>query len=84
MILSHEVGAMKPQAEIYREAMRRLGDPDPTRSLFVDDQVAYCDGARAVGLDTRLILRPEEGSEDPPASTNGHRIIDGLRPLLSP
>ena len=72
VILSHEVGAMKPHPEIYQEALRRVGDPEPSRSVFVDDQVAYCDGARAVGLDTRLIFRPEEASEDRPASTNGH------------
>ena len=83
VILSHEVGAMKPQPEIYREALRRVGDPEPSRSVFVDDQVAYCDGARAVGLDTRLIFRPEEAMEDPPASTNGHTIIQDLRELLS-
>jgi HAD superfamily hydrolase (TIGR01509 family) len=82
VILSYEVGAMKPQAEIYLEALRRLGDPTPSRSVFVDDQVAYCDGARAVGLDTRLILRPEEALEGRPAHTNGHMIIDTLTPLL--
>ena len=60
VILSLEVGAMKPQPEIYREALARVGDPDAVASVFVDDQVAYCDGARAVGLDTRLIFRPEE------------------------
>ncbi len=49
VVLSFEVGAMKPQPEIYLEALRRLGDPTPSRSVFVDDQVAYCDGARAWG-----------------------------------
>jgi putative hydrolase of the HAD superfamily len=83
VILSHEVGAMKPQPAIYREALRRLGDPDASRSVFVDDQVPYCDGARMLGIDTRLILRPEEGSEEPPTTTNGHAVIDGLVPLLS-
>ncbi len=83
VILSHEIGAMKPHPEIYLEALRRLGDPEPSRSVFVDDQVDYCDGARAVGLDTRLIFRPEEASEDRPANTNDHEIIEDLRALLS-
>ncbi|HEY6567056.1 MAG TPA: HAD-IA family hydrolase [Actinomycetota bacterium] len=82
VVLSFEVGAMKPQPAIYLEALRRLGDPTPSRSVFVDDQVAYCDGARAVGLDTRLILRPEEALEGRPTSTNGHAIIDTLMPVL--
>ena len=70
VILSFEVRCMKPQPEIYRLALRGLGDPDPSRAVFVDDQVLYCDGARAVGLDTCLILRPEEAwRADPPART---------------
>ena len=83
VVLSHEVGAMKPHPEIYREALARVGEPEPSRSVFVDDQVAYCDGARAVGLNTRLIFRAEEALEDRPASTNGHEIIEDLRALLS-
>lgn len=82
LILSFEVGVMKPDPAIYREALARLGDPEPERSVFVDDQVAYCDGAAAVGLQTFLILRPEEALEGRPFDLNGHRPIDSLRPLL--
>lgn len=82
VVLSFEIGAMKPQPEIYLEALRQLGGPTPSRSVFVDDQVAYCDGARAVGLETRLILRPEEALEGRPTSTNGHAIIETLMPVL--
>jgi putative hydrolase of the HAD superfamily len=82
VVLSFEVGAMKPQPEIYLETLRRLGNPTPSRSVFVDDQVAYCDGARVVGLETRLILRPEEASEGRPTITNGHAIIETLTPVL--
>jgi len=82
VLLSFEVGAMKPDPAIYREALARLGDPDPARSVFVDDQVAYCDGAAAVGLQTFLILRPEEALEGHPVDLNGHRPIETLRPLL--
>lgn len=82
VVLSFEVGAMKPDPAIYREALTRLGDPDPARSVFVDDQVRYCDGAAAVGLQTFLILRPEEALEGRPFDMNGHRPIETLAPLL--
>lgn len=82
VILSCEVGAMKPDPAIYREALSRLGDPDPSRSVFVDDQVRYCDGAVTVGLQTFLILRPEEALEGRPFDMNGHRQIETLEPLL--
>jgi putative hydrolase of the HAD superfamily len=82
VLLSFEVGAMKPDPAIYREALARLGGPDPARSVFVDDQVAYCDGAAALGLQTYLILRPEEALEGHPFDLNGHRPIESLRPLL--
>ena len=82
LVLSFEVGSMKPDPAIYREALTRLGDPDPARSVFVDDQVRYCDGAAAVGLQTFLILRPEEALEGRPFDMNGHRPIETLEPLL--
>lgn len=82
VILSFEIGAMKPDPAIYREALTRLGDPDPGRSVFVDDQVRYCDGAAEVGLQTFLILRPEEALEDRPVDLNSHRPIQTLAPLL--
>jgi putative hydrolase of the HAD superfamily len=82
VILSFEVGAMKPDPAIYREALARLGDPRPERSVFVDDQVPYCDGAAALGLQTFLILRQEEAAEGRPLDLNGHRPIETLRRLL--
>jgi putative hydrolase of the HAD superfamily len=82
VVLSFEVGAMKPDPAIYREALARVGDPAPGRSVFVDDQVRYCDGAAAIGLQTFLILRPEEALEGRPADLNGHRPIETLEALL--
>jgi putative hydrolase of the HAD superfamily len=82
LILSFEVASRKPQPEIYRIALERVGITDPSRSVFVDDQVEYCDGAAAVGLETRLILRPDEAAGGSARSANGHRIIKDLRALL--
>ena len=79
LILSFEVGARKPLPEIYRIALERLGVDEPSVALFVDDQPDYCDGAAAVGLDTRLIVRPEQ---DPPIDAHGHQVIVNLNDLL--
>jgi HAD superfamily hydrolase (TIGR01509 family) len=78
ILLSFEVGAHKPQPEIYREALRRLA-VEPERSVFVDDQPDYCDGAAAIGIIPYLIVRGEEE----PLGVDGHRVIRDLRPLLS-
>jgi putative hydrolase of the HAD superfamily len=78
VVLSFEVRVMKPDPAIYRIALQRLGGIAPDRAVFVDDQPGYCDGASAVGLATRLILRP---NEDAPADTHGHPVVTDLRSL---
>ena len=84
IVLSFEVGAAKPDPAIYREALELTGNVTPARSVFVDDQARYCDGALAVGLRTFLIVRddaePDEGWGPNP---NGHRVIRDLRALLA-
>ena len=78
VLLSFEVGIHKPDPGIYREALRRLGDVAPERSVFVDDQPPYCDGAAVLGIETFLIDRSGDGTPD----LNGHRVIRDLRALL--
>jgi HAD superfamily hydrolase (TIGR01509 family) len=78
VILSFEVRAMKPDPAIYRAAIERLGVPSE-RVLFIDDQATYCDGATAIGLDARLILR---ANGDSPADLPGYRVVNDLRWLL--
>ena len=55
-IYSHQVGCLKPQAEIYQIALREMsataGD-----SLFVDDLAANVDGAVSAGMNA-VLLRP--------------------------
>jgi HAD superfamily hydrolase (TIGR01509 family) len=83
VILSFEVGAKKPQPAIYRAALEALGGADPSSAVFVDDQARYCDGARELGLDTRLIVRPEASPlEGFAPEANGHVVITDLRQLL--
>ncbi len=52
-LASHECGVEKPDAEIYRVAMRQTGLP-PEAHLFIDDLVENVEGARAVGMDAVL------------------------------
>ena len=78
IILSFEVRFMKPDAAIYQIALQRLGGVAPSRAVFVDDQPGYCDGGSAIGLATRLILRP---NEDAPTDTRGHTVVTDLRSL---
>jgi putative hydrolase of the HAD superfamily len=82
IVLSVEAGVSKPDAGVYRTALDRLGSR-PEAAIFVDDQARYCDGAAAVGVQTRLIIRPStnpvEGISD---NANGHTVITDLRALL--
>lgn len=48
-ILSHEIGAEKPDRRIYEWAVRRYR-LDPARTVFVDDLIENVAGARAAGL----------------------------------
>jgi HAD superfamily hydrolase (TIGR01509 family) len=84
VILSFEVGLRKPDAGIYREALRRLG-VEPEHAVFVDDQQDYCDGAAAIGIETLMIDRSGliDRSGDATPDGNGHRVIRDLRALLS-
>jgi len=56
LILSCEVGVLKPTALIYTEALDRLGMPADA-ALFIDDNAAYCAGAEALGISAVQIIR---------------------------
>jgi putative hydrolase of the HAD superfamily len=49
-VLSHEVGAMKPQPEIYRAALEQA-ECAPGECFFTDDVAAYVEAARTHGID---------------------------------
>jgi glucose-1-phosphatase len=58
-ILSHEVGALKPDARIFQAALTRAG-VEAERALFVDDQAANVAAARDLGIDSFQFLGPEQ------------------------
>ncbi len=48
-VLSFDVGAMKPEPEIYLEAIRAAG-VRPEQTLFIDDMRANVEGAERMGM----------------------------------
>lgn len=58
-ILSHEVGAMKPDPRIFEAALGRAGRP-PQDIVFVDDQEANVSAARALGMDAFQFFDPDQ------------------------
>jgi putative hydrolase of the HAD superfamily len=58
VVLSCEVGSMKPYPEIYVTALEELGVA-AVDAVFVDDQPTFCVGASAVGIRPIQIARDE-------------------------
>jgi len=80
LVLSCEVGAAKPSAEIFTCALDRLGVTAPS-ALFVDDQPSFCAGGAALGIGTVQIVRGEipgiDGADGcPPAA--GTTVVRSL------
>ncbi|HVM73067.1 MAG TPA: HAD family phosphatase [Anaerolineales bacterium] len=70
MIISAEVGVMKPDPRIYQVALEKLGVA-PAEAVFLDDFPANVTGARAVGMQAIHFVQPEQA-------------LDELRKLLVP
>lgn len=49
IIISAEVGLMKPNPEIYRLTLERIG-VEPAEAVFIDDLMANVRGARDIGM----------------------------------
>ena len=78
-VLSCEVGSLKPGAGIFQHALAAVG-ARPEEAIFIDDQARYLDGARALGIQTRHILREESYGE--PSESGSHEIVRSLDELL--
>ena len=80
LVLSFEVGSVKPEARIFREALDRLRTT-AAEAVFVDDQPDYLDGAARLGLRTFRMVR---GPADPFAQAPGaHPVITSLAAFTS-
>jgi putative hydrolase of the HAD superfamily len=58
VVLSCEVGSIKPYPEIYATALEELGVA-AVDAVFIDDQPTFCVGAQAVGMRPIQIVRGE-------------------------
>lgn len=87
VVLSFEAGVAKPEPGIYRRALEAVGAA-PGEAAFVDDQLAYCEGAQAVGIRPFLIVRGDRDGgiadppPEPPNANGGPEVIRDLRSLL--
>jgi putative hydrolase of the HAD superfamily len=65
LVLSNEVGAAKPAAEIYQYALDKLG-VGPDAALFADNNATFCGGAAALGIRAVQVVRKlqEPGGEE--------------------
>jgi epoxide hydrolase-like predicted phosphatase len=59
MVISAEVGLIKPEPEIYRHALQTL-HVLPDEALFVDDMLRNVEGARAVGMFAIQFQEPQK------------------------
>jgi putative hydrolase of the HAD superfamily len=62
-VLSHEVGALKPAPEMYREAVRAAGCL-PGECFFTDDIPEFVEGAKREGIDAVRFESPHQVEEE--------------------
>ncbi len=62
LVLSNEVGAAKPAAEIYQYALDKLG-VTAEAALFADNSATYCAGATALGIRAVQVVRKVQEAE---------------------
>lgn len=78
VILSYEVGAMKPSPEIYLRALSDLG-VGPADALMVDDDPSYCAGAEAAGVKAVQMVRLDlEGRQ----ARSGFPVVHSLPDVI--
>lgn len=71
MIISAEVGLVKPDACIFRLAVERLG-VEARQAVFVDDMQRNVEGAKVVGLNGIHFQNPQQMRLDLEQLLNGH------------
>ncbi len=83
VVLSCEVGSIKPHPEIYVTALDDLGIA-AVDAVFIDDQPSFCLGAQAVGVRPIQIARLDQG--DGPARSDFpfiHSLLEAIPLLLA-
>ncbi len=70
MVISAEVGVVKPEARIYRVALEKLGVA-PEEAVFLDDFFENVEGAQQVGMHAIHFREPDQ------ALTELKQLLDG-------
>jgi putative hydrolase of the HAD superfamily len=81
LVLSCEVGAAKPAAEIFLYALDRLG-VTAAAAVFVDDQAGYCAGSVAAGVRAVQIIRGVPDGNAPAAETSVVRSLPEVEAMF--
>jgi putative hydrolase of the HAD superfamily len=81
VVLSCEVGSMKPSPDIYRTALEDLGVA-AADAVMIDDQPGFCAGAEAVGVRAIQIARPELNGQVPRPAFPLVRSLEDVPALL--
>ena len=81
LVLSCEVGAEKPAAEIFTHALEQLGVA-ARHAIFVDDQPAYCAGAANLGVTAVQIVRGEPDGKVPAPGTTVVRSLPEVEAMF--
>ena len=81
VVLSCEVGSVKPYPEIYATALEELGVA-AVDAVFIDDQPRFCAGAEAVGVRPIQIARGEPDGYASPLNFPVIRSLFEAEPLL--
>jgi epoxide hydrolase-like predicted phosphatase len=63
IVISAEVGMVKPKAEIYLLALEQL-EVSPSEAVFVDDFIENVEGARAVGMSAIHFRDPDSALDE--------------------
>jgi epoxide hydrolase-like predicted phosphatase len=72
MVVSAEVGLMKPDPRIYQLALEKFGAA-PQEAVFLDDFIENVEGARAVGMQAIHFTEPEKALEELKQLLANHR-----------
>jgi putative hydrolase of the HAD superfamily len=72
MIISAEVGLIKPDPRIYRLALEKLG-AQPEESVFLDDVLVNVEAARTVGMNAIQFTQLEKTLEELKQLLSNHR-----------
>ena len=81
LVLSCEVGAEKPAAQIFTHALDKLGVP-ARHAVFVDDQPAFCAAAADLGIAAVQIVRGELDGKVPAPGVTVVRSLTEVAAML--